>query len=299
MEEEKMIKIVKQTDKDFSRNLELCLKDGYPMLIEDAGETLSPLLDPVLSKNLVEQAPGRFTLRLGETEIEYDTKFQLYITTKLGNPHYLPEISIKVSLINFTVTMQGLEEQLLGDVVRKEEPKIEAEQNRLIKEISEGQRDLKSIEQSILISLSATEGNILDDAKLIAKLDNSKKYSNSINKRMANSEKTKQENEIAREKYKNVARRGSIMYFVIADLANIDPMYQFSLSYFSKLFNIILNSAPFSENLSERITILEKSVTEIVYSNVCRGLFNSHKLIFSFLISAQILRDQGVITDLE
>ncbi|OMJ95933.1 hypothetical protein SteCoe_485 [Stentor coeruleus] len=299
MEEDKMLKAVKQTDKDFGRNLEFCLREGYPMIIEDAGENLHPLLDPVLSKNLVEQSPGRYTLRIGETDIDYDNKFKLYITTKLANPHYLPEVSIKVSLINFTVTMQGLEEQLLGDVVRKEEPKIEAEQNRLVKEISDGQREIKSIEQSILISLSSNEGNILDDAKLIAKLDYSKKQSDIINKRMINSEKTKQENEIAREKYKSVARRGSIMYFVIADLSGIDPMYQFSLNYFSKLFSMILSNAPKTNTLKERIELLEKSVTETVYTNVCRGLFNCHKLIFSFLISAQILKDQNQINDFE
>jgi len=51
--------------------------------------------------------------------------FKLYLTTKIPNPHYLPEICIKVTLINFTVTMEGLQEQLLGDVVVKEKPRIE------------------------------------------------------------------------------------------------------------------------------------------------------------------------------
>ena len=64
MEEDKQLKVVKQTDKDLGRSLEYCLKDGHPLLIEDVGETLSPLLEPVLSKNLVEQSPGRFTLRM-------------------------------------------------------------------------------------------------------------------------------------------------------------------------------------------------------------------------------------------
>ena len=299
MEEEKQLKIVKPNDKDFTKNLEICVRDGYPLLIEDVGEALNPILDSVLSKNLVEQTPGRFTLRIGDTDLDYDNRFKLYMTTKMSNPHYLPEVSIKVGLINFTVTMEGLEEQLLGDVVRREEPKIEAEQNKIVKDISEGQRDLRAIEQSILNSITSTAGNILDDEKLIIKLESSKNVSNTINKRMANSEKAKKLNEVAREKYKNVARRGSLLYFVIADLVNIDPMYQFSLTYFSKLFNLILLSAPQSRDLAERISILVKSVTEVIYSNVCRGLFNSHKIIFSFLITAQIQKDQNEITDPE
>lgn len=53
-------------------------------------------------------------IRLGDNDVEYDSNFKLYITTKLANPHYLPEVCIKVTIINFTVTPDGLEEQLLG-----------------------------------------------------------------------------------------------------------------------------------------------------------------------------------------
>lgn len=53
-------------------------------------------------------------IRLGDSDIEYDTNFRLYLTTKLANPHYLPEICIQVTLVNFTVTLSGLEDQLLA-----------------------------------------------------------------------------------------------------------------------------------------------------------------------------------------
>jgi len=59
-------------------------------------------------------------IRLGETIIEYSKDFRFYITTKLRNPHYLPEVATKVSLLNFMITPEGLEDQLLGIVVAKE-----------------------------------------------------------------------------------------------------------------------------------------------------------------------------------
>lgn len=65
-------------------------------------------------------------------DIEYDPNFRLYITTKLPNPHYLPEEQIKVTLINFTVTKQGLVEQLLGEVVKIERPEIETKKDKTI-----------------------------------------------------------------------------------------------------------------------------------------------------------------------
>lgn len=53
-------------------------------------------------------------IRLGDSDVEYDSQFKLYITTKMANPHYLPEICILVTLVNFTVTPSGLEDQLLA-----------------------------------------------------------------------------------------------------------------------------------------------------------------------------------------
>jgi len=59
-------------------------------------------------------------IALGNNVIEYNPKFRLYITSKLRNPHYLPEIFNKVTVINFALTVEGLEDQLLGIVVAKE-----------------------------------------------------------------------------------------------------------------------------------------------------------------------------------
>ena len=52
-------------------------------------------------------------IRLGDSDVEYNKAFKFYMTTKLANPHYLPEVCIKVTIINFTVTKTGLEDQLL------------------------------------------------------------------------------------------------------------------------------------------------------------------------------------------
>lgn len=55
----------------------------------------------------------------------YNQNFKLFMTTSLNNPNYLPEIFIKTSVINFTVTFDGLNEQLLGDVASQLEPELE------------------------------------------------------------------------------------------------------------------------------------------------------------------------------
>eukprot|EP00362_Geleiidae_sp_MMETSP1317_P000128 CAMPEP_0201285830 /NCGR_PEP_ID=MMETSP1317-20130820/113880_1 /ASSEMBLY_ACC=CAM_ASM_000770 /TAXON_ID=187299 /ORGANISM="Undescribed Undescribed, Strain Undescribed" /LENGTH=96 /DNA_ID=CAMNT_0047611851 /DNA_START=3258 /DNA_END=3548 /DNA_ORIENTATION=+ len=95
---------------------------GLPLLIEDIDEKVDPLLEPILLKQIVDLGNKRYQLKVGDKYVDLDTGFKLYITTKLPNPHYLPEDCIKVTLINFTVTQVGLEEQLLGEVVKRELP---------------------------------------------------------------------------------------------------------------------------------------------------------------------------------
>lgn len=46
-------------------------------------------------------------IRLGDKEVEYSPEFRFYITTKLSNPHYTPEISTKTTIVNFAVKEQG------------------------------------------------------------------------------------------------------------------------------------------------------------------------------------------------
>ena len=100
------------------------------MLLENVGEYVDPMLEPVLQKNIFKQG-GVPCLRFGENVIEYNDNFRFYITTRLRNPHYMPEISVKISLLNFMITPKGLEEQLLGIVAAKEKPDLEEKKVRL------------------------------------------------------------------------------------------------------------------------------------------------------------------------
>lgn len=101
------------------QNIEFGVKNGYQVLFIDVGEVIDPVLDNVLNKSLI-NVGKMLCVKVGEKEIEYNPKFKLYITTRMSNPHYQPEISTKVAIVNFTVKESGLEEQCLGIVVRAE-----------------------------------------------------------------------------------------------------------------------------------------------------------------------------------
>lgn len=122
---------MKLSDRDFLRSLENAIRFGKPCLLENVGEELDPALDPVLMRQVMHvckmmcniklflllelcvcvcvyaqtfKQQGSTVLKLGDTVIPYHDDFKMYITTKLPNPHYSPEISTKVTLINFTLS---------------------------------------------------------------------------------------------------------------------------------------------------------------------------------------------------
>ena len=102
-----------------------------------------------------------------------------------------------------------------------------------------------------------------------------------------------------RELYRSVARRGSVLYFVIADLALVDPMYQYSLEFFIRLFKRRLDKSAKSEDLSTRLDIIITDITNAFYENICRGLFEKDKLLYSFLNTSNILRRDAKISSEE
>lgn len=101
--------------------LENCIRFGKACLFENVDEELDPTLDPILEKNFIVRA-GIKSIRLSENVIDYNDDFKLYFTTKLGNPKYTPEIMSKTMVINYTVTLTGLRDQLLNVVVAFERP---------------------------------------------------------------------------------------------------------------------------------------------------------------------------------
>ncbi|KAI4494191.1 hypothetical protein M0802_009060 [Mischocyttarus mexicanus] len=294
MEKENDIKICKLTDHNFMRILEACIRIGTPVLLEEVTETLDPSLEPVLLKQLFVQG-GRTLIRLGDSDIEYDENFRLYITTKIANPHYLPEICIKVTIVNFTVTSHGLQEQLLADVVRLERPDLEEIRNELIGKINSDKGQLQSIEDKILTLLYGSGDDILDNEELIETLNESKETSAIIATRLIETEATEEKISIERNRYESVANRGSVLYFVVADLTDIDPMYQFSLKYFNQIFNVVIESSEKTTTLQERLIVLNRNTTIAIYTNVARGLFEKHKLIFSLMVNIAIHLDAGII----
>lgn len=131
---EHKLQVIKLSDGSYLRSLENAIQFGLPVLLENIGEELDPSLEPLLLKQVFKSG-GVNCIRLGDSVIEYSSDFKFYLTTKMRNPHYLPEVAVKVTLLNFTITLDGLADQLLGVVVAKERPDLEQQKNELVVQV--------------------------------------------------------------------------------------------------------------------------------------------------------------------
>jgi dynein heavy chain len=294
MEKANGLEIVKLSDKDFLRTLENGIRFGKPVLLENVGERLDPALEPVLLRQTFKQG-GNLVIKVGDSILPYHEDFRLYITTSLPNPSYSPEISATVTLVNFTLAPIGLEDQLLAQVVASERPDLEESKSQLVLNNAQMKSELKEIEDKILYLLSSVQGNPVEDERLVETLQVSKETSDEIKEKVASAEVMEKSIDVIRNKYIPVAIRTRILFFCITELSAIDPMYQYSLSWFVNLFSNAIKQSEKSNEVDVRVQNINEYFTFSLFSNVCRSLFEKHKLLFSFLLTVRILMNDGLV----
>ena len=168
-------------------------------------------------------------------------------------------------------------------MIKVERPELELQKDNNIISLADCNRQLKDTETRILKLVSEAGDDILEDEELIITLDQSKQTAISIGERKAEAEITSEKINATREGYRPVARRGSVLYFVIANLSLINDMYQYSLEFFTRLFRLRLEKSESSDDLETRLDILVNDITKSFYLSICRGLFERDKLLYSFL----------------
>ena len=309
------LQVVRLGQKDLIRKLESALENGYTLLIENIGESLEAVLNPVIQRATIKRGT-RYFIKVGDKECDFHPNFRLFLHTKLSNPHYPPEIQAETTLINFTVTMAGLEDQLLNLVVEKERPDLAALSEELIKKQNGFTIRMKQLEDNILHKLATAEGDITEDVALIEGLEETKSISDDIEHQSKLTKETQANILLTSERYRSVANISSLLFFIMNDLSKIHTYYIYSLAAFQQVFFSGIDAVSVdvmgdepddnsciddesegdivnSSQLEERCKVLIDSITLTVFNYIRRGLFETDKLTVATLLTFKVLVNEG------
>lgn len=277
IEEKKFRQFTPQTQ-NYLKSIHECIYRDTTVIINNIGERLGMDLEDFL-KGLNKD------------------RCRIYLMTKVPNPHFYPEVSSSLNIINFLVNEKGLEEQLLSVVVEIEKEDTESKIRQSIDSIFHTSKALDKSEETILQYLNDAGDNYLEEDQLINELKRLKdaaiKSAEELRVVRLNLDKI----EVSREEYRPLARKVSKIFFVLYSMNNINNMYEFSLHSYKELFkNSIKESREkitSSESSDERIKSIERVHINkiIVFTN--QSLFENHRLLFSLqLCLAMISSDE-------
>lgn len=276
------------TDPKLKDKLESCMGDGLALIITGVEEDIDPMFDPVLEKQLITKGKRKF-VNVSDKLMDYDEKFTMYFITRLPNPNFSPELQAKTNVVDFTVTQKGLEEQLLGKVIGKEQKALEDQLNGVLEEVNLNTKALMALDASLLERLTSNTGNLLEDEELIGVLANTKAKAAEVNQKLSSAADTKVSIAEKREQFRPVAARGSVLYFSIVEMSGVNCMYQTSLAQFLVLFMDSMDKAEKASLASKRVSNIIETMTYLVYRYINRGLYEADKLTFVVLVTMKIL----------
>lgn len=184
-------------------------------------------------------------------------------------------------------------------MVKAERPDLETLKSDLTTQQNYFKITLKHLEDDLLVRLASAGENVLADPTLVFNLEKTKKTAAEIENKVIEARATAKEIDTARENYRRVAERASILYFILNDLHRINPMYQFSLKAFIVVFKRAIETTSEQTMLCDRVQSLIDSITYAVHLYACRGLFERDKLIYKTQMALQILLHAKEISSIE
>ena len=194
------------------------------------------------------------------------------------------------------------------------------EREKLAKQNFEFNKQRREIMDQILEVLRSQGSEILESDDFVIMMDESRKITTDIVSKLQASKHIEDRLDENQRILRPLANQASKLFFVTQSLSSLDPMYQFSMSWFSALFETIFaeeaapdpseatakrkrkvgpgNDAKHAKEVKQqRVRFLQKKLKECLFRQVQQSLFEHHKLLFAFFIAIKLNEPQQTSND--
>ncbi|XP_012271994.1 dynein heavy chain 7, axonemal-like [Orussus abietinus] len=287
--------LAKTSDRNFVNALRRSMEKGRPVLLENVQEGLESILKPILAKDVFQIGENYF-LKIGENEFHYSNNFRLYLVSKIRCPCYSPDVYSKVTVIDFSLPVEALRDRLLDIVASREKPELQEKFEKVRIEDADNRKSLGQAENNVLITLSTSDINVLEDENAIRILEAFKNMTIRVDAMKEAAKIVEKQVEECRKIYEEFCEYCAIMFGTISNLSRVDFMYQFSLSWLIRVYVTSIEISKKSPLIEKRLMNLRASFTKSLRSAIQRTLFEEHKLLYSFLLHSTILLHEKKIS---
>ncbi|KAI5737300.1 hypothetical protein M8J76_012015 [Diaphorina citri] len=276
----KSVEVVSQLSSKFYTTLELSIRFGKILIVQEVAD-IQPVLIPILRRDFIWQG-ARKMIQVGNKLVDFNDGFRLFLVTRNPTPNIDPHISSLLTFVNYATTHAGLSQQLLDCALQIEKPELQVKRRELLRREEELKCKLFDLQENVLKQLANAEGNILENKALLKSLKETKSSSEEISQALSQSKKLQSELSSEIQMYLPLGQFAASSYFAIQSLSRVNPLYQFSIPAFIRLFQANLESSS-EENLAhgDHVSQKGKRFLHRVYHYVCRSLLKSDRFMFA------------------
>jgi len=279
--------------KDLSRLFESCVSSGHRLLLQD------PHLDDhamALVRLLLDRKSSQFAISINDKMVHIDSNFKLYChtTDHFAYKALTPALYSDMTVINFSISLESFEHQMLDVILRKERPDCTESMKTFKSLLKSLDRSKQEIESDTLMLLSESRGNIIEnDTLLEALLGNQAKMSSNAQKREATIEQLVRVSQTA-EEYRPVATRAAILFFSVRNMSKVDHMYSTTLNEFLRVYDTNTCFSDAASLTAKRLSLLINASSQPVLLHYTRGYTEAH----SNLLAMSVALKYGTVSGL-
>lgn len=281
-------------DKAFMKTLAGAVRFGTTLLVENV-ELVDPVLNPILNKE-IQRTGGRSLVCIGTEDVDYSPKFNIILTTKNPAARLTPDLCSRVTLVNFTVTPASLQAQSMSRIMQEEKPEVEERRRNILKLQGEQNVKLRELENQMLNTISAVEGSILEDDRVVTGMETLMKEGSEVEEQIAKSADVMKEVQRAISTFEPLGAICRDLFVLFGALRNISFLYEFNAMAFMRTLECVLQRLGPVErsNEDERASVLKAALFREVAARTGRGLTAEDKMVFGVHLARHFSNDSNL-----